>query len=160
MTENNKINPQMAKVEIGIRHLRTIIIWPLSVGDQLSMSDLIASTLSEFLENQGTQLELVTFVVDTLQTNLKSILKLVIDESEDAEKLLFELTNEQSLAIITVIFEQNYGSNVKNAKSLFEKVSPLFLVIADSTGSSQQSVNGTDIDSETSSSPSEEAASL
>ena len=43
------LNPQITDVEIGVRTLRKIKLYPLSVGDQMKMTAMIASTVSTFL---------------------------------------------------------------------------------------------------------------
>lgn len=161
MTENSmqKLNPQVSEANIGKRHLRTINIYPLSVGDQMEMSEVIAGALEQFLEvGKETNLELMNFLAEMIKVNLKKVLELVIDEEEDVNAILKECTNEQALNVINIIIEKNYGDNLKNAKSLFEKVSPLFLVTMDSETSSPQSVNDMVTDLKKSSDPSEEAA--
>ncbi len=148
-TENKKINPQVMEVEIGIRNLRTITIYPLSLGDQLEMSDIISNTLGSFfaLEDQN-ELALATFIVELIQTNLEKIIGLVIPEDEKAKPIMKELSNKQTVELVGLIFETNYGGETaKNVQSLFEKVKGTFLL----ERLSPQSVSDTDTDPETSS---------
>lgn len=139
MPEKRKINPQIASLEIGTRNLRTIKIYPLSFGDQLEMTDLITDTIQKFLEARGEKLqedniEFVQFVVNLLRNNLAKIIKLISDEDE---KMLKEITNLQVTELVTIIYEMNYEESIKNARSLVEKIQPMFQL----TGQSQQSAN-------------------
>ena len=154
-----RINPQVGELEVGIRHLRTIKIYPLSVGDQLELSEVIAEALGQFFDKEATEIDLVMFIVDLIKQNLKKILKFVVDEDEKPDSLLKDMTNAQAINAINMIYEMNYGENLKNAKSLFGKVKNLF-VTEDTTASQQSlqpSVKDTGTNSETSSNHSEKA---
>ena len=48
--ELKDLNPQIVDVEIGIRSLRKITLYPLSVTDQLKMSDLITKASAAVFE--------------------------------------------------------------------------------------------------------------
>lgn len=139
MPEKRKINPQIASLEIGTRNLRTIKIYPLSFGDQLEMTDLITDTIQKFLEARGEKLqedniEFVQFVINLLRNNLTKIIKLISDEDEN---MLKEITNLQVTELVTIIYEMNYEESIKNARSLVEKIQPMFQL----TGQSQQSAS-------------------
>ena len=128
MPEKRKLNPQIASLEIGIRNLRTIKIYPLSFGDQLEMTDLITETIQKFIEARGDKLqednvEFVQFIIDLLRKNLSKIIKLISDEEDT---LLKEITNVQVVDMVNIIYEMNYEESIKNAQSLFEKIKPMF----------------------------------
>ncbi|HDZ15568.1 hypothetical protein LCGC14_1083020 [marine sediment metagenome] len=147
VTENQKINPQVTTIEIGVRNLRSITIYPLSLGDQLEMSDIISNTLGSFfqLEDQS-EMALASFVLELIQSNLEKIIGLVIEEDEDVKKIMKELSNVQTVGVSTLIFEMNYEAASKNVRSLFKKVKSTFL----SERPSPQSVSDTDTNSKTS----------
>lgn len=128
MPEKRKLNPQIASLEIGIRNLRTIKIYPLSFGDQLEMTDLITETIQKFIEARGDKLqednvEFVQFIIDLLRKNLSTIIKLISDEEDT---LLKEITNVQVVDMVNIIYEMNYEESIKNVQSLFEKIKPMF----------------------------------
>lgn len=128
MPEKRKLNPQIASLEIGIRNLRTIKIYPLSFGDQLEMTDLITETIQKFIEARGDKLqednvEFVQFIIDLLRKNLSKIIRLISDEEDT---LLKEITNVQVVDMVNIIYEMNYEESIKNAQSLFEKIKPMF----------------------------------
>jgi hypothetical protein len=122
---NAKLNPQVASAEVGIRNLRDIKIYPLSMADQLSLTDVITKGLQEFVE-QGNEedMAVVAAVIQLIKDNLGNILTMVSDEK--GEEILKELTNPQALEIAEMIFDMNFGSLGKNARSLAEKVRNLF----------------------------------
>ena len=45
----DRLNPQVADVEVGVRNLRKIQIYPLSVADQLATTDLITEAIAGFM---------------------------------------------------------------------------------------------------------------
>ena len=151
--EEKKLNPQITDVEIGIRNLRKITVYPLSMSDQLKLTDLIAKSVTEQLAKaDGGELSLVSFIIKMLQENIGKIITMVTDE--DA-KVLEEISNSQAVEIADVLFDVNYGTVAKNFKSLSEKLTGLF----QPERPLPPSANVTDIASETSTeSPTETAA--
>lgn len=136
--ENNdmqNLNPQITEVTIGIRSLRKIKLYPLSVGDQMKMTALMASTISGFLVTKEAKDEtaMVGFFVQIINENLARFVALAIGEKEDGEgkfpetdKMLEDTTNVQASEIAKVIYEVNYETSVKNFQSLFEQMKKLF----------------------------------
>ena len=122
--EEKKLNPQITDVEIGIRNLRKITVYPLSMSDQLKLTDLITKSVTEQLAKaDGGELSLVSFIIKMLQENIGKIITMVTDE--DA-KVLDEISNSQAVEIADVLFDVNYGTVAKNFKSLSEKLTGLF----------------------------------
>ena len=119
-----RLNPQIKDVEIGIRNLRSIKIYPLSVSDQLTATNLVTSALQVFMTNKDVKnndLLFVAFMLEQIRTNASEILKMVLDETESPEAVLKEMSNEQMMVIVKAIYEVNYESLSKNVKSLLEK---------------------------------------
>jgi len=146
MPENNeqeKLNPQIADVEIGVRNLRKITIYPLSMGDQLKLTDLIIKTITDQVDEGGTSDLSVAFIVKVIHENIGKILTMV---SNEKETVLDELSNLQAIEIADIIFDVNYGIVAKNFKSLSGKLMGLF----QSERPLPLSVNDTDTDSTTS----------
>lgn len=130
MPENSKLNPQVADLEIGIRNLRTIKIYPASFGEQLKLTDLITETVQKFFLSrdksevvQEKDMAMIQFFVELVRNNLGKIIGLVSDESEE---LLNELTNVQFVRLAELIYEMNYEESIKNVKSLFKKTQVVF----------------------------------
>lgn len=146
-----KMNPQTSETLIGTKKTRSISIYPLSVRDQMKMADTVVKAIATFIgdgKEDKTDAQLVVFVTDLIQQELPTLLKFVIDEEENAEDLLGELTNEQALEIGRIIYDTNFGSLAKKAKDLVGKVKGEFLSERSSVIQSEDSPN---IDSKTSS---------
>lgn len=123
ITENEKINPQAQILTIGIKSLRNITIWPLSVGDQISMSSIISKSAAEFFaKDEQSEAALFQFGLDKIIEHIKEILKLILDENEDADQVLRNMNNDQLIGLAELIFQMNYERSVKNAKGLFERI--------------------------------------
>ncbi len=140
-----RLNPQIKDVEIGIRNLRSIKIYPLSVSDQLTATNLVTSALQVFMTNKDVKnndLLFVAFMLEQIRTNASEILKMVLDETESPEAVLKDMSNEQMMVIVKAIYEVNYESLSKNVKSLLEKKKESV-----SERQSQQSVKSMDTNS-------------
>jgi len=127
MPEKKKINPQIADLEIGVRNLRTIKIYPLSLGDQLEMTDLITETAQKFFASREeietkNDMDFAQFFVSILRDNIKKILGLITDETD----IMKEISNIQTVDLANLIYEMNYAESIKNAQSLFKKIQPMF----------------------------------
>ena len=118
------INPQITEVAIGVRDLRNIKLYPLALGDQLELSDVIKEALEAFFKvEEGSEEALslfVAFAFDLIKKNLTKILKLIALD-EDPKELLKEITNAQVDEIARIVYQNNFEV-LKNLKSLFGKV--------------------------------------
>jgi len=134
-----KLNPRGREVEVGIYSPRNITIYPLSVRDQMKLSDLITEALQVFFASTDKgDIELVSTILDIISKNLNKIMLMIIpDERTWLQKkwasfrkkevdMLGDVSNDQMLNIIQNVFEMNYGDPLKNARSLFEKAKELF----------------------------------
>ena len=127
-----KANPRIRYVEVGIKQVRKIKLYPLSIQDQMTLSDLVAETFFAFFltedesRKEKTDAEILSFAIETVKINLGLILELVTDP--ESEVSLKEIDNAQGSQIALAIVEMNYTNEetVKNVKSLFEKVKGLF----------------------------------
>ena len=139
-TIDKRINPQVKDAEIGVRDLREIKIYPLSMSDQFKMTDLITQAISGFFTAQeaATDIAFVAFGVSLIKENFTKILDMVTDES--GEKLVDDITNGQAAAIVEIIYDENFGTVIKNSESLIGKIKNLF----PSMGPSPQSVKPTE----------------
>ena len=79
----SRLNPNIASVEIGIRSIRKIKIYPLSIADQLEFTDLITDTLQTFFkeksgfEGEESDMQFVNFMLTVIKENLGKILEMV-----------------------------------------------------------------------------------
>jgi len=139
---DKRINPQIKSVEIGILKLRKIKIYPLSMADQLELTELINKAIKSFFESskggEDKNLVFVSFIVKTIQDNIHKILGFVSPD-EKPEAIMKEISNQQLSEIVKIVYQDNYEKPVKNVMSLFptEKIQSVL------ERQSQQSVKDT-----------------
>lgn len=162
MPENDmkKLNPQITDGFVyGIRGLQELTIYPLSVGDQLKMTELIQELATKYFMREDdtvSDMEFIKEIIEFIQNNLKQIVKLVVDREINVKDVLYDMTNNQAIVLAEIIYKVNYESLAKNVKSLVEKIAPKQeMELTPSARPSPTSVNDTDIDLEISSDPSE-----
>ncbi len=154
-TEAEKLNPnsQVADVEIGIRNLRSIKIYPLSIADEIEVSDLVSQAVGAAMslnlgdESDASLMQFIAAIMEIIKNNLGRILTLVVDEHDfprqsfprkllakvlsrkvdNGSVLLKEMSNDQAVAIAEVIYKVNFEVPAKNVQSLFEKIKEAFL---------------------------------
>jgi hypothetical protein len=124
-----KANPRIRSVEIGIKEVRKIKLYPLSIQDQMELSDIVSESFFAFFANEEEEksnAEILSFALQTVRGNLDRILELIADPEQKVT--LKEIDNTQASAIVGEIIDMNYANEllVKNAKSLFEKIQSLF----------------------------------
>ena len=126
--EKSVLNPQVTGVEVGIRNLRKIKIYPLSVAQQWEMSDLITQALQVFMQRESkNDYEFVANLLALIKDNLAKALTLVTDLSEqECSDLFSEMTNVQMAKIIETIYDINYKPISKNVASLLDKIVTVF----------------------------------
>lgn len=135
-----KLNPQITTTEIGIRSLREITIFPLSLADQSKTAHILAKAFQEVMDKlssfgatgdvdgedlssiakQLSDVDVLEFIASAIQDNLEVILKLVVDEKEKISTE--ELTNEQFYRLVEIIYEVNYEVTSKNFMALVKRV--------------------------------------
>jgi len=126
---NENYNPQIETVEIGVRQLQDIKIYPLSIADQLKFGDTIKKGLADFFKNASnlkSDIAVASFAVDLVKDSLPKILGFVIEDPKEADKMLEDITNVQASVIANIIYDNNYLEASKNLKGLFEKMKSLF----------------------------------
>ena len=123
---NQKLNPQIRTVNIGVKELRPITIYPLSMGDQTKMVSLLKNILTKIMERNddpdSNDIVIADLVIQELEENLPILLKYVTDE----EINLDNLTNYQFTEIVGHVYKDNFEDASKNVKSLVEKTKKMF----------------------------------
>jgi len=123
---SDKMNPQIRTVNIGVRELRPIKIYPLSMADQTKMVDLIKGVLLRVFERQeesdANDMQLAELVIKEIQENLPVLLKYIVDEEVPLE----DLTNFQFTEIVGHVYKDNFEDAGKNVKNLVEKMKKVF----------------------------------
>ena len=123
--EQKRINPQITKVEIDIREMRDIEIYPLSMADQLNLTDLLSTAIGAFAAKEdGEDIAVVAFIVNLVKENLGRVLSMIT--GEDGTELMKEITNLQAASIAEQVYETNYGVVAKNFESLSKKLKTFF----------------------------------
>ena len=128
------LNPKIRKLEIGIRELKEVTIYPLSMGNQITATNLISEILASIMpedEPEGsvvkkdptTDLTLVTGIIKAIENNLPKILEFVSDEGEVT---VDNLDNEQFSRLAEIIYEANYEGAIKNLQALYSRAKSLF----------------------------------
>jgi hypothetical protein len=124
------INPKVKSVTIGIKTLRDIKIYPLSVRDQLNISDIIVNGIKDFYADGMIKSEaaVASWLIDLIQNNVSKIIEFVTDKEEIGDSDIFaELTNEQLVELVDIIYEANFGAVSKKVKDLLNKIKEQFL---------------------------------
>lgn len=124
--DTKQINPQVVELDIGIHDLRTIEIYPLSVGDQIKLTNMVSEAVGMWVaENPDEQLtaESVSSIIALAQHKIHDVLKIVlnIQNKKEIDKILDMMTNNQLAEIIRIVYETNYQGPIKNVTSLFKK---------------------------------------
>ena len=126
----NQINPLHRTTTIGVRVAREITIYPLSVGEQLKLTDIITKLLRKyFYTAEGSEkpraeqmgdIELINELVEAIKENIGKIVEIVTDES--SESVLDDMTNEQLIDFATIVYEMNFEVAKKKLKNLIQKM--------------------------------------
>ena len=117
------LNPQIRKTNIGIRHLREVTVYPLSLKDQFALGDLIVEAVKQFysIQTDG-DAKFIRQIFSLIEKNLNKILKYVLLDETEIDKIYNELTNEQTATIIEIVYECNFGVTKKKLTELMTKV--------------------------------------
>jgi len=107
---------------IGIKEMKTITLYPLSVADQLKLPQIAADFMQRIAGREDllniTDMAFVELVTEFIQEKIHIILAFVTE----AEVSLEELTNLQLMEIVNAIFDMNFEPVLKNWNSLSERV--------------------------------------
>lgn len=130
MDENQEfaaLNPAIKEATIGIRKLRKIKIYPLSMADQIEFTGLVISSVVTIFETVKGGVENIAFAHHLYTLIKENIGKLLVYITDEGEALLKELSNEQALAIAEIVYEVNYGIMEKKAVPFVERLRKAFL---------------------------------
>jgi len=143
---SDQLNPDIKEIIYGKRDLKKITIYPLSIGDQFKVTDLITDLVRKLVEaqKQGVENEyaLITAAIKVLEENITKILTLITDSSEEeCIELVNNLTNSQLMDIVDIVWTVNFEPAIKKGKSLFEKGKSLFNLKNSSPDSSDSTLS-------------------
>jgi len=115
------------KLSYGIRKVKTLDVWPLSIGDQGVLIQRIDDDMRKFFGRETgadgdsvvSNADFAMFGVKLLRENLKEIVRLVTGKEEsEVDSILSDMTNKQADALIQIVWEENYADIIKNRKGL------------------------------------------
>lgn len=128
------LTPDIRELPIGIRSIKMLRIYPLSIGDQLEMTDLISNILTTIIEktNSSSLVEgsesnpegfsFISEIVDLTKTHIRDFLVKVIDTEISPDEVMKDMTNKQVVALARLLYEVNYEETIKNVKDLIMTV--------------------------------------
>ena len=126
MSEDNRtLNPDAVEIQVGVKTLRSVTIYPLSINDQMKLTDKFTEVIQEFGKfdrETMTNEDAVNFFKDFLSKNLPEFMEFVVNPEEQAVPTLDEVTNKQLGVIADTVFRINYEDLIKNFKDLFRRV--------------------------------------
>lgn len=134
MSESKGIlNPQVKTTTIGVRVLREISVYPLSVGEELKLSDVISNAVVSFFDTRARledkteinteNIEFVNMLIDLIRDNVAKVIEITTDE-ENPEGVLMDMTNEQLVDFATLIYQENFGNLRKKVTDLISVIVP------------------------------------
>ena len=122
MTPEGKMNPDIAHVEVGIRYLKELTVYPLAAAFQLEFAekiskllvDLFSTRLSDLTEGEISQRLAETFLT-VFRNNVSEVLEHAIDPEEmgengwtDVSELLKDMSTKQFVEVGEIIYANNY----------------------------------------------------
>jgi len=132
MSEDAKLlNPDIREIVYGKKELKKLTLYPLSVGDQFKVTDIVTKVVQEVVrgqkEGQLNDFVFMSLVIEAVETNLGKILTLISDITEEEVKtVMSQLTNTQLSVIVESIWEVDYEPMLKKGKSLFDRGKSVF----------------------------------
>ena len=144
MTDAKRTNPDIRNITYGKKELKELTLYPLSIGDQFKVTDIITSVVQKLVagtkENQLNDFVFMSAIINALEDNLGKVLILIADIPEDEVKnILQDITNSQLMDVVESVWEVDFEPALKKGKNLFERGKSVF----DLKRSSQNSSNVT-----------------
>jgi hypothetical protein len=126
-TDSQRLNPQVRSVEIGKRTLRNIPIYPLSLGDQLDLTDLITKGINAFMqtnpdESDESMVQFISIILGLIKENIEEIIEMITGEGKE---ILKEITNQQLSEVVEIVYTENYEGPLGKLTSLFQEKGPM-----------------------------------
>lgn len=147
MSEDAKmLNPDIREIVYGKKNLKKIILYPLSVGDQFKVTDLITEVIQSVIQGQQqgilNDFAFTTSILKAVEKNIGKILTIIADISEEeSADIIDKLTNTQLANIVESVWEVDYEPMLKKGKSLFERGRSVFSSKKSSPTSSSHTPN-------------------
>ena len=134
--ENENLNPQIRDVDIGIKNLRKIKIYPMSMHDEAKFIKLVEEILNSYFTQLGEGEEslskenlmpLIIAIKNVIGNNIQELIAIVTDVEEiDPKEFFKNTTNTQMSEIVNHIVRDNFEEPSKNFLSLANDFKSLF----------------------------------
>lgn len=124
----SNLNPRICTTHIGLKELREITIYPLSVGMQAKTVELVTLLINRIADNslEGlSDIELAEMFGGSIIENITKILEFVADPKDAVT--VDEIDNTQMVEIISIIVKNNFGDSVKKLKAIWGETKGMFL---------------------------------
>lgn len=119
------LNPRIKTISLGIHEINEYTIYPLSMADEFKLIDRITNAAAVLAGvSDADDVTLVGTGLGLIKENIEPIIELVT--KEDNRPTLADIDNVQFTELVDLIYDVNFGSAVKNAQSLIEKIKNLF----------------------------------
>lgn len=126
----DRLNPKIREFIYGNKDLYSVMLYPLSIGDQKKALDIILAVVREVAKPEWTQaseVEIIETFVGILEKNIVKILSMVASAPEEtAQNILDNCTNDQFVELITAVWDVNFEDAVKNGRSLFDRIRQIY----------------------------------
>jgi len=122
MANQEKLNPDVKEINVGVETLHSVKIYPLSISDQKKLTNSVVDIVQKFSEVDFSSIsneEAFNFLRELVFDNIEVLLEYITKEEERPS--LDELTNAQLSQIIDIVFEVNFEVFIKNYKNLLQK---------------------------------------
>ena len=129
--ESKLLNPDIREITYGKKQLQKLTLYPLSVGDQFKVTDIVSGCIQKLIEGQKSGMLsdylFMTTIMEMIEANIGKILVLISDITEEESKVVIsQLTNTQLIEIIESIWLVDYEPMLKKGKSLFDRGRSVF----------------------------------
>jgi len=147
--DERKLNPQIRDAEMGIKDLRKIKIYPMSMADQKKLGGILQGVLEAYFKEtvdggltEDNMIPFIKTITQILSDNIQEVLKIVTDLSESEINSFFEYTSNLQMArIVEIVVEENFEEPSKNVRSLYTRIQDLFQLERQSPPSSNDTPN-------------------
>ena len=131
MSDEKNLNPDIRDIFYGKRNLKKLTLYPLSVGDQFKVTEIISSVFQNLVKEHTidnfNDVVFMTAIISAVEENICKVLTLISDcTDEEAKTIISDLTNAQLMDVVESIWIVDYEPMLKKGKSLFERGKSVF----------------------------------
>lgn len=128
MTSEPRLNPRINSLDIGTRELRTINIYPLSAGQELTVVEIVATLITAMGDAQTdsdlNDIQIFEMFSSIIKDKITEILGFVTDPKD--EVTIDEFDNHQLAEFLEILYNSNFDNTIKKFSGLWEKTKGLF----------------------------------